>query len=82
MRNVYINREKYLEEDALFIWITSSLMNYDILKNDIINYFAKNTLPLYCFVIYPKSLILDFLVDRKKFCFFLLNNIYHIEKWK
>ena len=35
MRNVYINREKYLEEDALFIWITSSLMNYDILKNDI-----------------------------------------------
>jgi hypothetical protein len=59
MRNVYINREKYLEEDALFIWITSSLMNYDILKNDIINYFAKNTLPLYCFVIYPKSLILD-----------------------
>lgn len=25
MRNVYINREKYLEEDALFIWITSDL---------------------------------------------------------
>jgi hypothetical protein len=59
MHNVYINKEKYLEEDALFIWITSSSMNCDILKNDIINYLTKNILPLYCFVIYPESLILD-----------------------
>jgi len=54
MFNTFINIEKYKDEDCMSAWITNPHMTYEILKDDIIKFFETKSIPVYCFIIYPK----------------------------